>query len=344
MTGIKFTPVEEIPKIHAGLYKTFKAGVCRPLAYRRTQLHGLARMLQENADALADALYADLGKPRTEVFAFELHLLIDRATVTAQKLEEWAAPEHPECFGEPQKSWGLAVHKTPKGPVLMIAPWNYPYFLCLVTIIAAIAAGVPAALKPSEIAPASAQILADLIPKYIDPDAYIVVNGAVEETSKLLELKWAHISYTGGGRVGRVVAAAAAKHLTPITLELGGKSPVLIDPSYDIDLAAKRILFGKATNAGQTCVAPDYVLVTRDQQTALIEALQKHYSTCFPGTGGALASSSYGPTETALKLAPTVVADVELNDALMSEEIFGPLLPIVPVSDVNEAIDVVNSL
>ncbi|KAH8116137.1 aldehyde dehydrogenase [Phellopilus nigrolimitatus] len=367
MVNLRYSTVQEIDEHHETLYNTFRAGTCRPLDYRRAQLHKLARMCQENADALADALFADLGKPKVEVFAFEVGQIVKRSLLCAEKLAEWAAPEKVNT-PDWQKPWNSTLIKAPKGPVLIISPWNYPIMLSLQPLYAAIAAGCPAIVKPSELAPTYAQLLADLVPKYLDPKTYAVVNGAVPETTKLLELRWAHIFYTGNGRVGRIVATAAAKHLTPCSLELGGKSPVIVDAAYDMDIAAARILFGKANNAGQTCVAPDYVLIPRSAQDTLIAALERVYAERYPD--GALASASYGrivnathfgrltellarskgrrvlggeTDEARLKIAPTVLADVTTDDALLEEELFGPILPIVPVADIDEAIEIVNS-
>lgn len=235
-------------------------------------------------------------------------------------------------------------------------------------LIGAIAAGCTAVLKPSELVPTFSQLLEEIVPKYLDPNVCRVVNGAVPETSKLLELQWDHIFYTGNGRVARIIASAAAKHLTPLTLELGGKSPVIIDSAYDIDLAAKRILWGKCNNAGQICVAPDYVLVQRDKQDELVEAFRKHYNAFFPK--GALDSPLFGSIISDLhhkritsllsrtngevvlqgrvdaarrRLEPTIVKDVADGDSLLEEEIFGPVLPIVPVDSLNQAVDFVNA-
>ncbi|TFK50665.1 aldehyde dehydrogenase [Heliocybe sulcata] len=366
MSTLKYTPVDEIPQIRATLKQSFRAGKARPLEWRRQQLYQVARMAKENEEAFMAALHSDLGKPRMETWLGEIGGLIERTLKTAESLEEWAKPEHPEVT-DWQKPWRPTIYKTPKGVVLIIAPWNYPMILSMQPLIGAISAGCPAVIKPSEVAPAYAALIAELIPKYLDPTAYAVVNGGVAETTKLLELQWDHIFYTGNGRVGRIVASAAAKHLTPVTLELGGKSPVIIDAECDIDIAAKRLLNGKATNSGQICVCPDYVLIPAHRQDALIAALKVHYAAFFPE--GPLNSSSYGrvvnamhhkrlmdmlsrtngtivlggKTDGKLGLEPTVVKDVREGDSLLEEEIFGPILPIVPVKDMDEAINYVRA-
>ncbi|KAH7922135.1 aldehyde dehydrogenase [Leucogyrophana mollusca] len=365
MSELVHTPYEDIPKIRDALKATFKKGTTRSIAWRQHQLYQLARMCQENADAFCDSLLADLGKPKLEVLMGEVGAVVDRAVRSAQQVEEWAKPEHPEV-PDWQKPWNPTLLKVPRGAVLIIAPWNYPMILSLQPLIGAIAAGCCAVVKPSELVPSFSQLLATLIPKYLDPAAYQVVNGGVAEASKLLELQWDHIFYTGNGRVARVIASAAAKHLTPMTLELGGKSPVIIDSAYDINLAAKRVLWGKCNNAGQICVAPDYILCTWNKQEELIAAFQEHYKAFFPE--GALTSPEFGSIVSDLhhqrltsllqrtkgkivlgghssgrRLEPTIVANVQEGDALLEEEIFGPILPIITVDSLEDAIRFINA-
>jgi aldehyde dehydrogenase (NAD+)/aldehyde dehydrogenase (NAD(P)+) len=239
-------------------------------------------------------------------------------------------------------------------------------------VAGALAAGNAIVLKPSESCPATAALLADLIPKYLDPSVVRVVNGAIPETTKLLSLPWGHILYTGNGHVGRIVATAAAKTLTPVSLELGGKSPVFVDPATDMQLAAKRILWGRFANGGQTCVAPDYVLVPKTAQDSLVEAMKTAYANFYPETTGdspippqnvtkmvhqrafdrvnGLLQNTQGTivvggqNDAATRyIAPTIVKDVKIDDSLMSEEIFGPVLPIVPVDDLDSGLEYVNS-
>ncbi|KDQ59034.1 hypothetical protein JAAARDRAFT_206020 [Jaapia argillacea MUCL 33604] len=365
---LKYTSISEIDEIHARLLRTFHSGVTRPLPYRRKQLLQLARLCQENHKALEDALYTDLAKPRLETTMAEISMIVGASISAADKLEEWATPDKPEVAEAWRASWDTTVYKTPKGVVCIIAPWNYPYTLSLTALIGAIAAGCTAVVKPSELAPVTAQLLAELFPKYLDPASYAIVNGAVEETTQILKLKWNHLFFTGGIRVGRIVAAAAAKFITPFTLELGGKSPVFVDvDNTDIDIAAKRILWGRQLNTGQVCVAPDYVLVPRHGQDKLIAALVKAYESFWPE--GPFAKSSDlgnmvnaahrdrvlelvtrtkghvvlgGRAEGDRKIEPTIVRDVGLNDSLMEDEIFGPILPIVPVDDVEEALRIIH--
>ncbi|KAG2344173.1 aldehyde dehydrogenase [Suillus weaverae] len=361
------TLVSTIPKIRDALRATFRSGLTRPIPWRQHQLYQLARMAQNERELICDALKKDLGKPKTEVLMAEVGGVIEGALKSAERLPEWAKTEYPDV-PDWQKSWKPAIYKAPRGTVLIISPWNYPMILTFQPLMGAIAAGCTAVLKPSELVPTFSQLLDEIVPKYLDQNAYRVVNGAVPETSKLLELQWDHIFYTGNGRVARIVASAAAKHLTPLSLELGGKSPVIIDSAYDIDLAAKRILWGKCNNAGQICVAPDYILVQRDKQDELVQAFQKHIDAFFPK--GALDSPLFGSIVSDLhhkrltsllsrtkgkvvlqgradaarrRLEPTIVKDVADGDSLLEEEIFGPLLPIVPVDSLDQAINFVNA-
>lgn len=240
----------------------------RPLKYRRTQLLQVAHLIQDNWTALEDALTADYGRVRFETGPMELTAVFAHAIRAAQEVEEWTKPEKPKVE-EWRAGWDTTIYPTPKGAVLIISfvffvltsrvssnillhsPWNAPYLTTFSPLIGAIAAGCTALVKPSELGPNASQLLADLFPKYFDANAYAIVTGAVTETTHLLELQWDHILYTGAPKIGRIVAAAAAKHLTPITLELGGKCPVLIDDDVDIDLVAKRVLYGKQLVAGQ---------------------------------------------------------------------------------------------
>lgn len=224
-------------------------------------------------------------------------------------------------------------------------PWNYPIVLALDPLVGAIAAGCPVVLKPSEITPACSSVLINLVQKYLDPAAYVVVNGSVNETTALLNLRWDHIFFTGGTKIGKIVAAAAAKFVTPLTLELGGKSPVIVDPICDIELAAKRVLFGKIQNAGQLCVSPDYVLVPKSVAKEFKEALKKAYEQFWPSGNpldteykwGKIVSVTHykritallertkgrvilgGRTEGDRRIAPTVIEGVGIDDSLMEE-------------------------
>jgi len=369
MVDLEYTSVEEIDKHYAALRAGFKSGKLRSLAYRKYQLLQLLYLVRDNDKRFAEALTSDLGRPELECYFLDINPTIGDVKHAWANVEKWAKPEKPP-FSMTFSAMRPVIYKEAKGVVLIISPFNYPVWLSLPILAGAIAAGCPTLLKPSESAPAVAALFAELIPKYMDPDLVRVVNGAIPQTIKLLSLQWDHIVYTGSGRVGKIVAEAAAKFLTPVTLELGGKCPVFIDPKCDLEVAARRILWGKVVNAGQTCVAPDYILVPKLHQDKLVQALTAAHQSFYPeskrpsspgattklvtpqafkrvkglldNTKGSIVFG--GETDEATKyIAPTLVRDVPSNDSLMSEEIFGPVLPIVPVEDVDEAIAYVNA-
>lgn len=227
----------------AQLDATFRSGVTRPLRWRKAQLDAMARMLRQNATVIARAVRADLGKPAAETSLMEIGLVLDEIRFIKPRLGRWAA-RHPKPMHyllQPAVGWTVAE---PKGVALIISPWNYPVLLSFEPMADAIAAGNCVCMKPSELSPHTSGVMADLIARYMDPQAFLVVQGGQQETTKLLEQPFNHIFYTGGGKVGSIVMAAAAKHLTPVTLELGGKSPVFVDRTANLDVAARRIAWG----------------------------------------------------------------------------------------------------
>ncbi|KAJ7141582.1 Aldehyde/histidinol dehydrogenase [Mycena filopes] len=365
---LEYTSVEQIQEGYAELQRSFQAHKTLPLPFRRTQLLQLARLFQENSVILTDALTADLGRHKLEISLPEIGPIVSGAVRAAESLEEWNKPQKPQVE-EWRSSWDTTIYSAPKGVVLIIGPWNYPYVTIMLPLVGAIAAGCTGIVKPSEFTPNCAQLLADLFPKYLDQTAYRIVNGAAGETAALLELKWDHLFFTGSERVGRIVAAAAVKHVTPLTLELGSKSPVFIDAeNTDLELAAKRILWGKQQNAGQVCVAPDYILVPEAYQEAMVAAFKKAYHALWPHPKGALDPLSEmgaminmahhdrimklldrtqgslvhgGKTDGSKRIEPALVANVTLDDVLMESEIFGPITPIVPVRDMQQAIQII---
>jgi len=345
----------------AELQATFRSGLTRELAWRDQQLVALHAMLKDHEPRIGKALAQDLGKPEQEVVMGELALLYTEIKYARKNLKRWSKKRrvHTPLVGQPGTSW---IQPEPRGVVLIIGAWNYPIQLILGPLIPAIAAGNCAVLKPSEVAGNTASLVANLIPAYLDGNAFRVVEGAVEETTALLKMPFDHIFYTGGSAVGRIVMAAAAKHLTPVTLELGGKSPCVVDERADIRSAARRIIWGKCLNAGQTCIAPDYVLVTPNQKGPLIDAMGAELDRMYGKDR--LASSDYckiinerhfdrllgylddghvrvgGKSDRAsLKLEPTILVDIKPDAAILTEEIFGPILPVMEVADIDQAID-----
>ena len=361
------TPIEDIPGIVDSVREGQRSGILRSIEARRTQLRQLRRLLVENTDAIEAALLADFSKPPTETYGTEIAFTITEIDHALKHIDEWNRPvkvKVPLTF----KPAAAAIHPEALGTVLVIAPWNYPLQLTLAPMIPALAAGNAVVVKPSEVTEHTSALIADLVPRYLDSRVVAVVTGGVPETTALLEQRFDHIFYTGNGTVGRIVMTAAAKNLTPVTLELGGKSPVIVTADADIDVAARRIAWGKFVNAGQTCVAPDYVLVEEAVEDALLGALLRAVhdfygdspqtskdfarivsSRQFERIAGLLDAGGYDATvcggdrdAVSRYIAPTVLAGVKPDAAIMQQEIFGPVLPVLTVADVDEAIRFVN--
>lgn len=337
----------------------FDSGATRGGGWRRAQLTALLRMLTEREDDLTGALEEDLGKSRMEGLLSEIAVVRAETEYALKHLNLWMSPEKIAVPAglRPGRAW---AQPRPLGVVLVIGPWNYPVQLVLAPLVGALAAGNAAVLKPSELAPRSSRTLARLIPQYLDPSAVSVMEGGAETSTALLAEPFDHVFYTGGERVGKIVLKAAAEHLTPVTLELGGKSPAVV-VGGDLRAAARRIAYGKFMNAAQTCVAPDYILTTPDRAPALAAALREAV-TDFYGADpqasddyGRIVNTQHFDRLTALLkdgtvlsggrhdrarlyIEPTVLTGVDPASALMQEEIFGPLLPILEVADLDAAI------
>ena len=342
----------------------FDTGRTRPLAWRHEQLRRLRALLVEHEKDLLAALAADLGKPRVEAWATDLGIVVTEIDHTLRRLKRWTKPERVRLPLAQRPGRGR-VYREPLGVVLVIAPWNYPVHLALLPMMGAIAAGNCVVGKPSEVSAHTSATLARLVPQYLDPDCVALVEGGVAETESLLDQRFDHIFYTGNARVGRLVMEAASRHLTPVTLELGGKSPVIVADDADLDVAARRITWGKFLNAGQTCVAPDYALVARGVEKPLVERIARSVTEFYgadpkasPDYARIVNEQHFRRLETLLGdgtivvggetdpeqryIAPTVLEDVPVDAPVMADEIFGPVLPIIPVSGVDEAIAFVN--
>jgi len=356
--------VDGIPDLVANLRTRFDSGLTRPLAWRLEQLKRLEAMLRDNEAALSAALTADLRKPEIEGFLMDISGTATEIAAMRKQLKSWMKPQRvttPLAI-QPAKSF---VVREPLGVVLIIAPWNYPIQLAISPLAAALAAGNVAVVKPSEMTPHSSGALAKLIAQTFEPDVVACVEGGVQETTALLAERYDHIFYTGNGRVGRVVMQAAAKHLTPVTLELGGKSPCIIDAECDLEVAARRIAWGKFINCGQTCVAPDYVLVHQSREEELVQLLAKNIREFYgddPKRSPDLArivsdqhvdrlakllesgtAAVGGQVDRADRyVAPTILQNVSPDSPVMQDEIFGPILPILPFVNIDEAIRFVN--
>ncbi len=356
--------IQDIPDVVKRLRASFDTGRSRPVEWRREQLLRLLAMLTERESELLGALHADLGKPAIEGFVTDLGFVTAEIHHTLKHLDDWMRPERGRVPIK-QQPGKARIHREPLGVGLVIGPWNYPIQLVLAPLVGAIAAGNCAVVKPSEVAAHSSDALARILPHYLDSECIAVVEGGVPETQALLGERFDHIFYTGNGAVARVVMEAAAKHLTPVTLELGGKSPVIVDRRVNVDVAARRIAWGKFLNAGQTCVAPDYVLVDHQQNQPLLDALHRairafygddpqaspdygrivnsrHFARLTQLLGDGAAVIGGGTDERDLYIAPTVLCDVDPSATVMGSEIFGPILPVLPMADVNAAIEFVN--
>ncbi len=348
------------------LRDTFMTGRTRPYTFRMSQLDALMRMLTEHEVAILEALHRDLGKPRIEGYAAEVHDAKAGITYAQKNLKKWMKPERVTTALSvmPAKS---RIYREPLGVVLIIAPWNYPFSLCINPLIGALAAGNCAVIKPSEVAPEVSALISQLLPQYLDSACVRVIEGGIPATTELLAQQFDHIFYTGNGTVGRVVMQAAAKHLTPVTLELGGKSPCIIDEHVDLEIAVKRIAWAKFYNCGQTCVAPDYVLVHRNVQERFLRALSdtirsfwgadpqlsqdfgrivnlRHHQRLLdllPGSGNVFLGGQHDASDR--YIAPTVLTNVPEHAPIMQDEIFGPILPVLPVDSLEQAIEFVNA-
>ncbi|XP_075980879.1 aldehyde dehydrogenase type III isoform X4 [Anticarsia gemmatalis] len=345
---------------------TFNRGVTRPIEWRRQQLKNLLRMYEENRNAMVEALRKDLRRSKMEAILLEVDYLINDLKSTLHHLDDWSKPEKPPK-GFVNMLDEVVIYNDPYGVVLVIGAWNYPLQLLLLPMSGAIAAGNTVIVKPSELSVACAQFVVETLPKYLDNDAVIVVEGGPQETTELLQQKFDYIFFTGGTSIGKIVYEAATKNLTPVTLELGGKSPVYIDNTVDIMVTAKRILWGKFINVGQTCIAPDYVLCTKEVQDKFVEAAKKvlrewygdepqkspdlcrivnnrHFSRLQALVDASRDKVAIGGSYDANDkfIEPTIVTNVTATDKIMQDEIFGPILPIVPIENAFEAIQFIN--
>lgn len=367
MTTESAVPVEvtapDIPATVRRLRQTFAAGRTRTAEWRKHQLRALERLLVDNEAAIADALLQDLGRKPFEAWLADIAPTAGEARDAAKNVGKWMRRLHRrlELSQLPGRGW---VEHEPYGTVLIIGAWNFPFALTLGPAVGAIAAGNTLVLKPSEVAAASSALMADLVPRYLDNDAIAVIEGDGAVSQELIAQGFDRVLFTGGTEIGRKVYESAAPHLTPVTLELGGKSPVIVSRDADIDVAAKRIAWAKLINSGQTCIAPDYVLAEASIRDQLVDQLRKAVTAFEAGdrsgkrivnqrhfdrlvaalatTTGTVAVGGRSDAAT-LSLQPTVVVDPGLDEPLMTDEIFGPVLPVLTVQSIDEAISFVNS-
>lgn len=344
----------------------FNSGGTKDPAVRIEALKKLKNVIKKYEAVISEALFKDLKKSKFEAFLTEIgivYLGINHAVVNIKK---WAKPKRASTPFPllPARSWTMPE---PYGQVLIIAPWNYPFQLIVAPLIDAIAAGNTAVLKPSELAPHTSAVVAKIINEAFDPSYVFTVEGGIEKTQFLLEQKFDYIFFTGGTEIGKIIMEAASKNLTPVTLELGGKSPAIVCKESPLEMTAKKIAWGKFLNAGQTCVAPDYVLVHIDIKDKLIERIG-YYINLFYGENPETspdysrminirhfnriknlmnkANIAFGGTvnEKQLYVSPTIIKDVPLNHPAMKEEIFGPVLPVIGFSGIDDAISIVRGM
>ncbi|KAL4608406.1 hypothetical protein GN956_G24652 [Arapaima gigas] len=344
--------------------RAFLTGRTRPLDYRIRQLKSLQRCLEERQADIVTALKKDLHKSEQGTALFEIYGVQGEILLVINKLSDWAAPRPVEknLLGISDQVY---IQPEPLGVVLIIGAWNYPWAVTIQPLVGAIAAGNAAVVKPSEVGVHTAKVMEDLLPLYLDKEMYPVVTGGVPETQELLKQRFDHIFYTGNSTVGKVVMEAASCHLTPVTLELGGKSPCYIDSSCDLTITCRRIAWGKFSNCGQTCIAPDYILCDPAIQDRVVEELrkavkefytddprscvdygriinQRHFKRIMAMMEDSTLAFGGENDESQCYIAPTVLKDVKPGAKVMQEEIFGPLLPIIPVSSVDEALRFIN--
>jgi aldehyde dehydrogenase (NAD+) len=351
----------------------FNSGQTKSYEFRLAQLTALRQAVMEHEAEIIAALQADLGKPMMEAYGSEFSLIKSELDIAIRNLQRWMQPKRVKPSAAQLPSQAQIIPE-PLGVVLIIAPWNYPFQLLLAPAIGAIAAGNCVLLKPSEIAAHTSRLVANLIGKLFDPSFVAVAEGGVEVSQAVLQERFDHICYTGSGAIAKIVMQAAAQHLTPVTLELGGKSPCIVDTDIDLACTARRIVWGKCYNAGQTCVAPDYLLVNRNIKAQLIEAMRSTIQDFFgdnpanspdyariisdrhftrltqlmnAGTGAGTGAGTIvigGETDSATRyIAPTVIDHVSAEAAVMQDEIFGPILPVLEYGEMSEAIAFINA-
>jgi aldehyde dehydrogenase (NAD+) len=336
----------------------FNSNATKPVAFRLAQINKLKGILESNEGLIQEAIYQDIGKGIFETILTEFYFVNDELKTAIKDLEEWARPKpiDTDILNAPAKSYILPE---PLGVSLVIAPWNYPYQLALSPVIAAIAAGCTIILKPSELTANCSRVLANLITENFDREYFAVVEGGVPETTELLAQKFDIIFFTGSVPVGKVVYEAAAKHLTPVVLELGGKSPAIIAADTNLDIAVRRLIWAKFVNAGQTCIAPDYICVHRSVEQQFLETVAReienadykvengNYVNIINERNASRVAGLIDANKVYLGgtfdiekrfIEPTVMSNVTWDDKVMQDEIFGPVLPVIAYDDLDDVI------
>ncbi|KAF2186211.1 aldehyde dehydrogenase [Zopfia rhizophila CBS 207.26] len=372
MSGLppfEHTPIDTIPTTVNSIQASFLSHKTRQLDFRLVQLRKLYWGLKDNKDLIIEACKRDLGKSTFETYLTEVSWCMNDIVFMSKNLARFAKDEPAEDIALTNKFFGPRIRKDPLGTVLIIGAYNFPIQLSLGPLIGAISAGCTAVLKPSESSPNAAAIMQKIIAESLDPSCFTVIQGAIPETTALLDQKWDKIFYTGSATVGTIIAKKAAETLTPITLELGGRNPAIITKHADPKLAARRLLWAKTLNAGQVCVSQNFTLIDKEMVPAFLKEMKISLQEFYPQ--GAQKSPDYGRIvnlkqfqrlkkmldesrgkivlggtmdESDLFIEPTVVQVDSLSDSLVAEESFGPLMPILPVTDLGEAIKIANQV
>jgi aldehyde dehydrogenase (NAD+) len=356
----------DVSRTVANMRRYYNSGKTRSVTFRIEQLRKLKSMIRSHEGEIIQALYNDLKKPPFESYASEIGIMYVEIEHAIRNVKSWSSPRR---VATPIIHFlsSSRIYQEPYGVALIIGPWNYPFNLLIAPLVGAMAAGNCIVIKPSELASDMSKTFSGLISKYFQPDYVCAVEGGAEISQQLLAEKFDYIFYTGSTVVGRVVMEAAARSLTPVTLELGGKSPCIVDEDASLNYAVKRIAWGKFFNAGQTCIAPDYCLVHSAIKDVFLEKMketiqnfygddpmqsldyarivnERHFQrlTRLLGDGNIIAGGKTDPVN--LYIAPTLIEGVSLQDSIMQEEIFGPLLPIMTFERLDQAIDMVNRL
>ncbi|KAF7181642.1 hypothetical protein CNMCM7691_000939 [Aspergillus felis] len=366
---LQFTPIEDIPERASRLRKSFLEHKTRDVEFRLKQLRKLYWAIKDHEEQIVEALAQDLGRPRFESEVSETLWMENDIVFVSRNLHKWVKDEKAEDIDFNYKFMNPKIRKDPLGCILVIGAFNFPFQLTLGPVIGAIAAGNTVVIKPSENAPKSAAVMQQIVEASLDPSCYTIVQGGPSEVQALLAERWDKIFFTGGANVGRIIAKAAAPHLTPVVLELGGLNPAIITKNANPRLVARRMLWGKTLNAGQICTSQNYLLVDRAILPAVVEEFKKAYKEFYPQ--GAKASPDYsriinegafrklksmidnskgkilmGGTmdENERFIEPTLVQVDSTDDSLIIQESFGPLMPILPVDNLEEAVNIANSI
>ena len=355
--------IENIPQLRDAQKAFFATQQTKNISFRKKQLQKLLQEITKKEKDIVDALYKDFKKSEYEAVMTETSIVLSELKTTIKKLSSWAKPKRvrPAFLNFPSSA---KIHHEPYGTTLIIAPWNYPYQLAFAPLVGAIAAGNTVILKPSELTPNTSKVMRDIIEAIFDKNYVAVVEGGIPVSQKLLSLRWDYIFFTGSVFVGKIIAKAAAEFLTPTTLELGGKSPCIIDETANLKLAAKRIVWGKFLNGGQTCIAPDYILIHKKVKSKFVTYFKEEVKNAYgenPETSDdfprIINTKNWerlakmienetvlvgGTTNEAEKyIAPTLLDEPSLDSESMKDEIFGPILPLISYTEKSELEDII---